>query len=139
MNLNIMRLLLLPLVLLTALGLGVDDTPTGRLHIVKMVDKSTAEWRFEPSELTVAPGDTVRWVQEDVVPHNVEFRETPDGAALGAASFGEFLLQKGATYELVIDDRFADGTYVYVCTPHDPMGMRATLKVAGSEYVETTR
>lgn len=104
-------------------------TPDGETIIVRMVDKSNAEWRFEPAQVTVQPGDTLRFVQADVVPHNVEFTATPEGADLGEARMGPFLNAKGETYDLVIDGRFAAGPYEYVCTPHVAMGMKASVTV----------
>lgn len=100
--------------------------------VVRLIDKSSAEWRFEPSHITVNPGDTIRWVLEDMVPHNVEFKKTPDGANLGDAQMGPFLMTKGATYELVIDERFVVGPYDYVCTPHEAMGMKGSITVVSS-------
>lgn len=97
--------------------------------VVRLVDKSSAEWRFEPSHVTVRPGDTIQWVLEDMVPHNVEFKKTPDGADLGDAKMGPFLMSKGQTYELVIDERFTVGAYNYVCTPHEAMGMKGSITV----------
>jgi plastocyanin len=111
-----------------------ETEPSGRLIIVKMVDKSTAQWRFEPETVTVTPGDTVRWVQEDDVPHNVEFREVPDDSELGDATMGPFLLNKGDTYDLVIDRRFTLGMYDYVCTAHWALGQTGVLVVASGRY-----
>lgn len=113
---------------------GFSETPEevapGKLVVIRMIDKSTAEWRFEPEEVTVSPGDTVRWVQDDIVPHNVEFKETPKGAKLGEAMLGPFLLTRGDAYELVIDDRFAAGSYPYVCTAHFALGQKGVLTVS---------
>ncbi len=106
------------------------DDATGRVIVIKMVDKSTAQWRFEPETVTVHPGDTIQWVQEDVVPHNVEFKTVPDDANLGDAVMGPFVFAKGEVYELKIDERFTEGLYDYICTPHDPLGMKASFTVA---------
>ena len=46
---------------------------------------------------------------------------------------GPFLLQKGATYDLAIDGRVAPGEYAFVCTPHEMMGMKATLTVVAPQ------
>ena len=100
--------------------------------IVKMVDKSIGQWRFEPADITVTSGDTVRFVLGDAVPHNVEFKKVPKRTKLGDARMGPFLMAKGETYDVVIDSRFAEGTHEYVCTPHEPMGMKGTIKVAPS-------
>ena len=110
-----------------------------QMVIVKMVDKSTGQWRFEPSEITVKPGDTVRFILEDAVPHNVEFKKMPKGTKLGDARMGPFLMTKGQTYDVIIDGRFAEGTHEYVCTPHEAMGMKGTIKVAPSPIPNTSK
>lgn len=101
---------------------------------VRMVDKGAGQWRFEPAVIKAAPGDLIRFVQDDVVPHNVEFKAAPPDANLGATKMGPFLLQKGATYDLAIDGRFVNGDYTFVCTPHEMMGMKATLTVTSPQH-----
>ncbi len=44
---------------------------------------------------------------------------------------GPFLTVKGQVYEVVIDGRFAEGAYRYVCTPHEAMGMKGAITVVG--------
>ncbi len=107
-------------------------TATGNGHVIEvhMVDKGGGKWAFEPSSIKAQPGDTVRFVQDDIVPHNVQFKSAPPGAELGSAMMGTFLLAKGETYDLVIDGRFVVGTYAFVCTPHETMGMKGSLEVA---------
>lgn len=104
-----------------------DATPS--VVEVHLVDKGGGQWRFEPAAIQAHPGDVIRFIQDDVVPHNVEFKKTPAGANLGAAKMGPFLLAKGDTYELNIDARFVAGEYAFSCTPHEVMGMKATLVV----------
>jgi len=103
--------------------------PNGHVIEVQLVDKGGGKWAFEPSELRAQQGDTIRFVQDDIVPHNVQFKSVPSGANLGAAMMGPFLLKKGDTYDLAIDGRFVPGTYGFVCTPHETMGMKGTLEV----------
>ncbi len=98
--------------------------------MVKMVDHGGGQWRFEPARVEAHPGDVIHFVQTDVVPHNVQFKKVPAGAKLGAAMMGPFLLRKGDTYDLAIDQRFVAGTYGFVCTPHEVMGMKGTLIVS---------
>lgn len=126
------RIALFALLLGLSLTAFAQDRDDDRVIVIKMVDLSTAQWRFEPAEITVRQGDTIRWVQEDIVPHNVEFKETPESASLGDAVMGPFVFAKGEVYELVIDERFAPGLYVYVCTPHDALGMKAEFSVVPS-------
>lgn len=106
-------------------------TPYRGAHVIEVhtVDKGGGQWRFEPSDVEASPGDTVRFVQDDIVPHNVQFKSVPKGANLGAAMMGPFLIKKGDTYDLVMDGRFVAGTYHFVCTPHEAMGMKGTLTV----------
>ncbi|MDH3427399.1 MAG: plastocyanin/azurin family copper-binding protein [Gemmatimonadota bacterium] len=110
----------------------VTDTSAGAVtHIVKMVDVSDTEFKFEPAELTVKMGDVVQFVATSATPHNVDFRVLPDGADLGDQAVGPYLMENGATYDVTIDGRFVAGEYGYVCTPHEFMGMTGAFTVAG--------
>jgi len=110
----------------------VADPAAGPMtHVVKMVDVSDTEFKFEPAELTVNPGDIVSFVATSATPHNVDFRSMPDGVDLGDQTVGLYLMEEGATYEITIDERFVAGEYSYVCTPHEFLGMKAVLTVAG--------
>ncbi len=104
-----------------------------RTVVVKMVDKSATAFNFEPAQITVQRGDTVRFLQTGTTPHNVEFQNPPPGTTLGAQLMGPFLLKAGDTYDVVIDARFAAGEHRFVCTPHQTLGMTGTLTVAGGK------
>jgi plastocyanin len=71
---------------------------------------------FKPSSLKVKVGDTVTWVNEDAVEHNV--------TATTGAKFRSELFGKGKTYEYKATKA---GTIKYVCTVHP--GMEGTLTV----------
>lgn len=100
--------------------------------VVRMLDKSATRYVFEPSRITVTPGQTIRFVQEGDVPHNVEFKDAPAGARIDDVQMGPFLTRKGEAYEVRIDGRFSGGSYDYVCTPHVAMGMKGTIVVEES-------
>jgi len=123
-------------VMVLAASVGAWTAPgepvSGKVVIVKMVDVSNTEFKFEPAEITVQPGDTVRFVQSGAMPHNVDFRTLPEGTDLGDAKMGPFLTTPDETYDVVIDGRFAAGEHGFVCTPHEFMGMTGTLTVEGS-------
>jgi plastocyanin len=104
------------------------------LILVKMVDKPNAQFGFEPSTIIAGRGDTVRFLQSTSAPHNVHFEKTPKGAKLGNESTGPYLIGEGKTYDLVIDGRFTDGAYQFVCDPHESVGMRGTLTVGSSTH-----
>ena len=103
-------------------------TPEPVTVVVKMIDVSLTEYRFEPSNITVKKGDIVKWVQTGPTPHNVDFTEIPE---LAGAAASPYLVVADQEFELVIDDRFAAGENKYVCTPHAFMGMTGTLTVEG--------
>lgn len=110
---------------------SVDTTASSVTHVIQMVDVSDTEFKFEPAELTVSPGDVVQFVATSATPHNVDFRVMPDGADLGDQTVGPYLMEDGSAYEITIDERFLAGEYNYVCTPHEFLGMKAVLTVAG--------
>jgi plastocyanin len=78
--------------------------------------------QFDPAELSIAPGDTVTWVNDEGVPHDVqktggpgpEFSSGPEGG-----------MSEGDTFEHTFEDA---GTYEYVCRVHAP-GMAGTVTV----------
>ena len=105
------------------------EDPTPRVLQVEMVDVSPTEFAFRPATIHARRGDVIRFVQQGLMPHNVEFKETPAGADLGEAEMGPFLTAAGQSYELVIDERFVAGSYRIVCTPHATLGMTAILEV----------
>lgn len=114
-------------------GRGVPAPPGGRVVIVKAVEVSATSFRFEPAEVSVLQGDTVRFVQTSNMPHNVEFTSTPKGSKLGAAKVGPYLAVVNQTYDVVIDARFPPGQYKYICAPHVSLGMKGTISVAAPQ------
>jgi plastocyanin len=98
--------------------------------IVQMVERGPYGMAFEPVRVTARIGDTLRFVQRGRLPHNVAFRSVPEGTELGEASVGPYLERSGATYDLALDGRFHPGKHVYVCTPHEVLGMAGILYLA---------
>jgi len=97
-----------------------------------MVERLPYGIAFDPIRVTAQLGDTVRFVQLGGMPHNVEFRSVPTAADLGPQRFGPTLVSVGQTYDVVIDGRFPPGKYVYVCTPHEVLGMAGIIYVAAT-------
>jgi plastocyanin len=110
---------------------GAQFTPPGSPHVVtvRTVERVPYGIAFEPIRVTVHSGDTVRFVQAGRMMHNVEFRSIPPSASLGSALRGPDLVAPGETYDVVIDDRFPPGKYVYVCVPHEVLGMAGIIYV----------
>ncbi|WP_205696040.1 plastocyanin/azurin family copper-binding protein [Conexibacter sp. SYSU D00693] len=72
--------------------------------------------RFDPEEVTVAEGQTIRWVNDESIQHNVVAEE--------GADFKSELIDEGGTYEFTPEQT---GTIQYVCTLHP--GMDGTIEV----------
>lgn len=119
-------------VVLLAVALIAPPRPAAAPKLVRvaMVDVSPTAYKFEPSAISASAGDTLRFTMSGMMPHNVEFRATPPGAALGAAKSGPYLAKAGDSYDLILDARFPAGEYQFVCVPHEALGMKATLTVA---------
>lgn len=106
--------------------------PVPEVVVVRFVERPGAmPFAFEPANLTVHRGDTLRFVQTSATMHNVRFKKQPKGAKLGAAAVSPYLTTKGQTYTIVVDSRFTEGTYELVCDPHEALGMRGSLTVLG--------
>ncbi|WP_458187337.1 plastocyanin/azurin family copper-binding protein [Haladaptatus sp. NG-WS-4] len=84
---------------------------------------------FEPAELSVSPGTTVKWEWESNT-HNVIPESQPDGSSWKGTPGGESkTYDSGYTYEHTFD---TPGTYEYFCAPHKSAGMTGTIQVGSS-------
>jgi plastocyanin len=81
---------------------------------------------FEPAELHVTPGTTVRFVWKSS-PHNVHATDVPDGADWSANTE---VTGPPMEYEYTFDGPM--GEYNYVCDPHASVGMEGTIIVTDS-------
>src|SRR5215467_1773174 len=66
--------------------------------------------KFEPAVLTVKPGDTVRWENQDIVPHNAVSTKTKE------FDTGTMAVGASSKYEASIK-----GEFFYRCTFHPNM------------------
>ena len=107
---------------------------TPHLIVVKLVEipGNKMPFAFEPATFTAERGDTLQFVQLANTMHDVHFKTQPKGVRLGADAVGPYLTSIGEKYNVVLDSRFADGTYEIVCDPHEMIGMHAFLTVLGS-------
>ena len=78
--------------------------------------------RFQPAELTVHPGETVEFKNEDIFAHTVT---ADDG------SFDSGLIQPGSSWKMTVQKA---GTIAYHCTPHP--NMKAALIVSSGTQVK---
>jgi plastocyanin len=105
-------------------GVAQDAGVPGSAQIV--VSDSPAE--FEPSDVTIRTGGSVRWVNTGGIAHSVEFVDNSDARKPLSGA----VLQPKADYTRVFD---TPGTYKYVCRFHIITGMVGTVTVVGNPTV----
>lgn len=88
----------------------IPDRPPAKSYTVRMEGMV-----FQPRNLTVTAGDTIVWVNNDLVPH---------GAASETAGFDSKVVQANQSWQTRIDRA---GDFDYVCPFHPTM--TATLHV----------
>ena len=77
---------------------------------------SIANFEFTPAEITIAPGESVTWTNDDGAPHGLAYH---DGAK------GTDLMLPGATFSRRFDQ---PGTYDYNCAVHPYMIGRVVVR-----------
>lgn len=132
---SLMTVSLAALLVLSARA-NAQNASSPHMLVVKLVEKGGAmPYAFEPANTIAQRGDTLRFIEAAGVMHDVHFTVQARGARLGGAATGPYLTTKGQTYDLVIDARFAEGKYEFVCEPHEAIGMKGTLVVKASGVV----
>jgi plastocyanin len=117
-------------------GAATAQQPTGQTHTVRMIgDGST--YKFDPANLTIKSGDAVKWVMVSGGPHNVAFQNVPQAASAQLSAnmpnqqaplSSPMLMQPNEDYTVSFAGVPA-GSYNYICTPHQAMGMKGTITV----------
>ncbi len=69
---------------------------------------------FEPKEITISAGDTVKWVNNKLSPHNVAFEKDTQ------YNHKQLVFAPGESYESTFNE---PGEYKYYCEPHRGAGM----------------
>jgi len=96
-----------------SLGASMADGATTEKKGVKV---SIVEFQFTPAEITIAPGESVTWTNNDGAPHGLEYHD---------GSSGKDLLFPGARYSRRFDK---PGTYDYNCSIHPYMTGRVVVR-----------
>jgi plastocyanin len=91
--------------------------------------------KFEPAKLTIKPGDTVKFVNNKLAPHNAVFDDkgvpSGDKALAKELSHTKLLNSPGESYETTFPSDTPPGTYTYYCQPHRGAGMVGKITVEG--------
>ncbi len=98
-------------------------TPPGAtIHTVSMQSPNV----FVPKNITIKPGDTVRWVNNDFLTHDVR----ADGGSFSSAGQYPQFIPAGATYQHTFTN---EGSFPYYCILHGTpggIGMSGTVTVS---------
>ena len=110
-----------------ALGLGLaacggDDDDSGGSSSGGGAQVSLKNIQFNPKDITVKPGETITFTNDESIPHDVH---KTSGPGPDFSSGGDGGMQQGDTFELKLDK---PGKYDYVCHVHAP-GMAGTITV----------
>jgi LPXTG-motif cell wall-anchored protein len=99
-------------------GAAKTETKPAALHSAAATTVTIKSFAFHPTAVTVHPGDTVTWTNQDSTGHS---------ATANDSSFNTGILKKGSSGSF----RFTKaGTFGYHCTPHP--NMKAQVVVAAS-------
>ncbi|WP_292487568.1 plastocyanin/azurin family copper-binding protein [Methanohalobium sp.] len=82
------------------------------------VEIEIEDFEFKPNEVTISPGDTVKWANLDSATHNA--RQTIDNPEFYSPN-----LQQGDSFNHTFDE---EGTYDYICTIHPYMEGTVTVE-----------
>jgi plastocyanin len=93
-----------------ATGLGAGEPPKPKTHTVTMENM-----RFQPETLTVSRGDTIVWINKDLVPHT---------ATSKTGGFDSQVIQAAKSWRFTAAKK---GKFAYICTFHPTM--TGTLQV----------
>ncbi|MDJ0701998.1 MAG: plastocyanin [Leptolyngbyaceae cyanobacterium MO_188.B28] len=77
---------------------------------------------FDPPSVTIQAGDTVKWVNNKMAPHNVVFEDS----SASDKSHSNLSFSPGETYSSTFD---TPGEYTYYCEPHRGAGMVGKIVV----------
>lgn len=116
---------LLSTILLVIASFALSASPAAaETYSVKM-GADNGMLKFVPDTLSVSPGDTIKWVNNKLGPHNVVF----EGSLAKQLSHDKLLFAPGDSYESTVPGDAPSGTYSFYCQPHRGAGMTGKLTV----------
>ncbi|QEY31408.1 plastocyanin [Synechococcus sp. RSCCF101] len=99
-------------------GLGLQSVQAATSEVKLGADSGMLV--FEPANVTIKKGDTIRFVNNKLAPHNVVF----DGH--DELSHQELAFSPGESWETTFNEA---GSFEYYCEPHRGAGMVGTITV----------
>ena len=82
---------------------------------------------FEPANVTVKKGQTIRFVTDGKAAHNVSFPPAENAGKSNLPPPSQYVTAAGTSVDVVAN--MDAGTYNFQCDPHATMGMKGVLTV----------
>ena len=98
-------------VIVCVIGATADERPKPKTHTVTIEN-----FRFQPESLTVARGDTIVWINRDLVPHTVTSK---------SGAFDSKVIQAEKSWRFTVRKK---GDFAYLCTLHPTMTAMLRVK-----------
>lgn len=119
--------LLIATVCLAIASFFVAVTPAAAETYTVKMGTDSGLLQFDPAELSIKAGDTVKWVNNKLSPHNVVFdsSKVPEATATKMSHKG-LLFAPGESFETTFGE---SGEYPYYCEPHRGAGMVGKISV----------
>ena len=128
---SLKRLSLTVLTVILVVSSFVVFTPTAsaETYTVKM-GADSGMLKFDPPTLSIKAGDTVKWVNNKLSPHNVVFdaSKVPGDVSAKEISHKGLAFSPGESFETTFSE---SGQYTYYCEPHRGAGMVGKITVEG--------
>ena len=118
-------------------GTAAYAAPMGTIHEVRMVGDA-AGFRYEPANITVKPGDGIKFINVSGGPHNVAFDPATIPADQKDQLFANMPNSMDGSSPLFVNPNeewtlsltnIKPGKYPFFCTPHLAMNMRGEITV----------
>ena len=118
--------LLIPAAMLILSPLVMSASPAMAAETTVKMGADNGMLAFQPSKVEISAGDTVKWENNKLAPHNVVFEKAPAGEDAAKFSHKALAFSPGETFSETFD---TPGEYTYYCEPHRGAGMVGTIIV----------
>jgi plastocyanin len=128
---SLRRLTLAVLTVLLVVSSFAVFTPTAsaETYTIKLgTDKGLL--KFEPSKLTIKPGDSIEWLNHNVI-FDTAKNPTKNKALAASLSHSKLQLNPGQKVTTTFPADAPTGDYVFYCAPHRGAGMTGKITVQG--------
>jgi plastocyanin len=115
-------------VAVAALALATAARAQQSAHAEPDASIPIVEFAYQPKTITVAPGTTITWTNQDEIPHSVTFgsARSDDSGSL----FDSGLMYQNDVFSFTFND---EGTYPYYCFIHPAMIAEVVVQTPDTE------